>query len=145
MSTDTNTQDFSNGIPMLDTFREFALITPDGIVGNIIVCHDEEWVKSHPDWVDLTIIDVTDMSPRPSVLWTYDAKTKEFTAPPVPAAVTHFPDPNAPAAETIPTFDEVQSIIAQANGTVYAPATAMAPTVDAPNTTATSAVSGGTN
>jgi len=117
-------------IPISDDLKAFAIISPDNIVGNVIICDNEDWVKSHPDWVDLTVVDVTSSEPRVSVFWTYNPKDNTFTAP----VITQDELAPLPATEeptqTIPTYDEIQAVIAKANGTTYTPVAPILPIVN---------------
>jgi hypothetical protein len=123
-------EELPQGIPLNDNLKSFALISPDNIVGNVVICDDENWVKSHPDWKDLTIVDVTNTSPRVSNFWIYDPVLKTFTAPETKEEpLTSLPKDEV-IAETIPTYDEMQSALAKANGTIYTPIAPKLPSIN---------------
>jgi hypothetical protein len=64
----------------------FAIVTDEGIVGNIVVLDDPQWLKDHDDYSDHNHIDITDLNPQPGIAWTYDFDKKEFKSPEYPAA-----------------------------------------------------------
>jgi hypothetical protein len=49
--------------------RKFAILTPEKIIGNVIVADSDEFIKNHQDWSQYEYIDITGYDPEPAVLW----------------------------------------------------------------------------
>jgi hypothetical protein len=58
--------------------RKWALLV-DNIIGNVIVCDDEDFIANHPDWKNLQRMDVTDYDPQPGIMWILEGN--KFLAP----------------------------------------------------------------
>lgn len=58
--------------------RSWAILTPDNIIGNVIVA-DEDFISEHPDWSEYERIDITDYNPQPGIMW--ELKEGKFIAP----------------------------------------------------------------
>ena len=58
--------------------RSWAILTPDNIIGNVIVA-DEDFISEHPDWSQYERIDITDYNPQPGIMW--ELKEGKFIAP----------------------------------------------------------------
>ena len=52
--------------------KTWAILTPDNIIGNVVISDSDEFLKSHEDWKNFEHIDITDLDPQPAVMWKYE-------------------------------------------------------------------------
>jgi hypothetical protein len=58
---------------------KYWAILVDNIIGNVIVCDDEDFIANHPDYGQLERMDITDYDPQPGIMWRLEGN--KFTAP----------------------------------------------------------------
>ena len=58
--------------------KTWAILTPENIIGNVVISDSDEFLKSHEDWKNFEHIDITDLDPQPSVMWKHTVQLIKF-------------------------------------------------------------------
>ena len=58
---------------------KYWAILVDNIIGNVIVCDDEDFIANHADYGQLERMDITDYDPQPGIMWRLEGN--KFIAP----------------------------------------------------------------